>query len=202
MSQKQLVKNTYFNNSFDYFNNSTITVREKTSGTLLNITNQYYDKLIYGLSNILSWQVSNWEYDTLYEVTIANVNMQSEEIKSFIYEVFIDYKDIITISKKNEDTDTIDNNSISGTLYNNLDEDSFVANLSGTKTFTGENSIYSNMAFYINIYDSHKQLIKASDEPFTMYNLKGNYTIVISHTSKETGSYYTSDDTVYTVDID
>jgi hypothetical protein len=195
-------KDTYFNNSFDYFNNSTITVREKTSGTLLNITNQYYDKLNYGLTNILTWQVSDWKYDTLYEVNIENVIMQSGEVKHFTYEVFIDYRDIITISKENEDTDTIDHNSISGTLYNNLDEDSFVVNLSGTKTFTGENSIYSNMAFYINIYDRNKQLIKASDEPFTMYDLKGNYTIVISHTSKETGRYYTSDNTVYTVEID
>ncbi len=195
-------KDIYYNNSFDYFNNSTVTVREKTSGILLDITNQYYDKATYGLANILTWQVSDWKYDTLYEVNIANVTMQNGEVKNFTYEVFIDYKEIITIRRINEDTDTLENNHISGNLYNNLDEDSFVVNLSGAKTFTGDNSIYSNMAFYINLYDSNKQLIKASDESFAMSDLNGNYTVVISHKSKETGEYYASDNTDYTVEID
>ncbi len=195
-------KDSPWNNRFDYFNNATIKVREKTSGNQLNIANKYYDKAGYGVSNVLTWQVSDWKYDILYEVSIAGVDMQSREVKSFVYEVYIDYKDIITISRINEGGDTIDDNKIRGTLDSRLDEDSFAVYLSGTKTFTGDNSIYSNMAFYINLYDSNKILIKSSDEPFTMYHLGGIYTVVISHKSKETGRYYTSDNTGYTVEID
>ncbi len=194
-------KDSSWSNVFDYFNNATINIKEKSSGNQLSISNKYYDKVGYGLANILTWQVIDWKYDTLYEVSITGVAMQSGEVKSFTYEVYIDYKDIITIRKSNEDGDTINGNTISGTLDNNLDEDSFDIYLSGTKTFTGKNSIYADMAFFINLYDNNKILIKSSDEPFTIDNLNGNYTVVVSHRSKEDGVRYLSNETTYIVEI-
>ena len=38
----------------------------------------------------LGWEVEEWKYDTLYQVEIDNVAMQSREPRSFSYEVFIE----------------------------------------------------------------------------------------------------------------
>ena len=42
------------------------------------------------VGNFLSWQVEDWDYDTLYEVEISNIAMQSGETRSFEYQVFIE----------------------------------------------------------------------------------------------------------------
>lgn len=43
-----------------------------------------------GLMNVLSWQVEGWEYDTLYEVEISDVTLQSGDTRDYSYTVFID----------------------------------------------------------------------------------------------------------------
>ena len=40
--------------------------------------------------NFLSWRVAGWEFDTLYQVEIRNVAMQSRKLQSFSYRVYID----------------------------------------------------------------------------------------------------------------
>lgn len=78
-------------NTHDYFSNATVIVREKESGKSLTISKLYHDSIAYGVPNILTWSVSGWQKDTLYEVTISNVNMQSSNKSTFTYDVFIDY---------------------------------------------------------------------------------------------------------------
>ena len=46
------------------------------------------------MPNALSWQGEGWKYDTLYEVEISNVSMQSGETRSYSYPVFIDQANI------------------------------------------------------------------------------------------------------------
>ena len=81
-------------NKHDYFREATITVIRTEDEAELAITNRYTDSENYGLPNFLSWQVEGWDYDTLYEVEIENVAMQSGETRSFSYQVFIERDDL------------------------------------------------------------------------------------------------------------
>ena len=47
-----------------------------------------------GVPNLLSWQVEDGEYDTLYEVEISNVTLRSGVTRSYSYPVFIDRANI------------------------------------------------------------------------------------------------------------
>jgi len=77
-------------NIFDYFQDATITVTRVVDGTELSITDRYTDALGGGLSNVLSWQVAGWEYDTLYEVEISGVALQDKTTRDYVYSVFIE----------------------------------------------------------------------------------------------------------------
>ena len=77
-------------NKHDYFRQATITVLRTEDETALAITGRYTDSASFGLPNVLSWQVAGWEYDTLYEVEISNVAMQSGETRSYSYPVLIE----------------------------------------------------------------------------------------------------------------
>ena len=81
-------------NKYDYFREATITVTRAADGVELRITDRYTDSQNYGLPNFLSWQVEGWEYDTLYEVEIGNVIMQSGATRSFSYPVFIERENL------------------------------------------------------------------------------------------------------------
>ena len=45
---------------------------------------------LFGVPNLLSWQVEGWEYDTVYEVEISNVTLRNGVRRSYAYPVFID----------------------------------------------------------------------------------------------------------------
>ena len=77
-------------NKYDYFREATITVIRTEDETELVITDRYTDSKNFNLPNFLSWRVQGWDYDTLYEVEIGNVAMQSGETRSFEYPVFIE----------------------------------------------------------------------------------------------------------------
>ena len=77
-------------NKHDYFRQATIAVLRTEDETALAITDRCSDSASFGLPNVLSWQVAGWEYDTLYEVEIHNVAMQSGETRSYSYPVLID----------------------------------------------------------------------------------------------------------------
>lgn len=87
-------KNDLYANQHDYFSSASVIVREKESGKSLNVTKQYNDTIAYGVPNILTWQVAGWQRDTLYEVTISNVKMQSSNQSTFTYDVYIDYANL------------------------------------------------------------------------------------------------------------
>ena len=76
-------------NQYPYFENATIRVTRVEDRTELGITSRYTDSA-GGFPNLLSWQVEGWEYDTLYEVEISNVTLQSGATQSYSYPVFID----------------------------------------------------------------------------------------------------------------
>ena len=77
-------------NQHPYFETARIRVVRMSDGASLVITDQYTDTEGFGVPNLLSWQVEGWEYDTLYEVEIRNVSMQSGVTQSYSYPVFID----------------------------------------------------------------------------------------------------------------
>ena len=82
--------NYWWSNQGDYFREATITVTRAKDQTVLPITDRYTDSLSFGLPNILSWRVEGWQYDTLYEVEIANVILPDGLRESYSYSVFIE----------------------------------------------------------------------------------------------------------------
>jgi hypothetical protein len=81
-------------NQGDYFREATIAVTRAKDQTVLPITDRYTDSLGYGVPNFLSWQVEGWEYDTLYEVEIANVILPDGLRESYSYSVFIERQNL------------------------------------------------------------------------------------------------------------
>ena len=64
---------------------ATISVTRVSDGTNLTVSDLYTSGEYF-----LSWTVEDWEFDTLYQVEINNVAMQSGGTRSFSYEVYID----------------------------------------------------------------------------------------------------------------
>ena len=87
-------KTKIWGNTWEYFDHAAVTVTRVYDGVSLAISNRYADTQGYGVGNFLSWQVEDWDYDTLYEVEISNVAMQSGETRSFEYQVFIERDDL------------------------------------------------------------------------------------------------------------
>ena len=78
------------NNKHSYFQLATVTVTRVSDGARLPVGKLYMDTKGYGIPNCLSWQVAGWEYDTPYHVTIRNVAMQSRQLRTYSYRVYID----------------------------------------------------------------------------------------------------------------
>ncbi len=87
-------KRSPWGNQYPYFEKARISVVRAADAASLVITERYTDTEAFGVPNFLSWQVEGWEYDTLYEVEIRNVSMQSGETRSYSYPVFIDRANI------------------------------------------------------------------------------------------------------------
>ena len=85
-------KRAFWNNQRAYFRRAAITVTRTADGASLPVSDRYTDTSAFGLPNLLSWQVDDWEYDTLYEVEIDNVILQDGEVRSYVYSVFIEYE--------------------------------------------------------------------------------------------------------------
>ena len=87
-------KRNIWGNQHPYFENAAVRVTRGADGTSLPVSGLYTDTEAFGVPNLLSWQVEGWEYDTLYQVEISNVSMQSGETRSYSYPVFIDRANI------------------------------------------------------------------------------------------------------------
>ena len=83
-------KASFWNNRGDYFQDAAITVTRVADDASLPVSDRYTDTRAYGLPNFLSWQVDGWEYDTLYEVEIDNVDLGDGERRRYVYAVFIE----------------------------------------------------------------------------------------------------------------
>lgn len=168
-------------NQQDYFANVNLTVTQKDNGQILTLNNIHTDTSGTGIPNNLSWEVDNWQYDTWYTVNVDNIRYPSGETASIHYDVFIDYKNIIDINFPLESGDQQNGLEMQGRIADNHDRDSYIINLqAGESVFSG-NSQFSNMAFYIAVYDMDKRLLAASDEAFTLNLPGGRYTLVVSN---------------------
>ena len=87
-------KRNIWANQYPYFENTDVSVTRVEDDTSLPVSGLYADTDGFGVPNLLSWQVEGWEYDTLYEVEISNVSMQSGRTRSYSYPVFIDRDNI------------------------------------------------------------------------------------------------------------
>ncbi len=104
--------------------------------------------------------VDGWQYDTWYTVLIDNINYQSGQAGTIKYDVFIDYKNFYNNTFPLETNDVQKSNDlIQGTLFEAKDKDSFRINLNGNVSFTGS-SQFTNTAFFIEVYDADKQLLR------------------------------------------
>ena len=83
-------KSNLWGNQHPYFDHAIVTVARVYDGIRLTVNDLYTDTRGSGVPNVLSWQVEGWDYDTLYEVEISNVAMQSGDMRSFSYQVFIE----------------------------------------------------------------------------------------------------------------
>jgi len=174
-------KSSFWANKQDYFAHVQLTVTQKDNGHVLPLNNIHTDTTGAGVPNNLSWEVENWQYDTWYTVTIDNIRYPSGETVNIHYDVFIDYKNIIDINFALEAGDQQNGLEMHGLIADTYDKDSYVIDLpTGTHSFTG-NSQFSNMAFFIAIYDVNKQLLAANDEAFSLDLPAGRYTVVTSN---------------------
>ncbi len=173
-------------NKHDYFINAKVSVRQKDNNQKMEVHDQYTDTQGLGVPNNLSWTINDWQYDTWYTVLVENIDYQSGETTAIEYDVFIDYKNFFNISYPLESGDTKkDDHFIQGILEDKHDKDSFIVTLGGNTNFSGS-SQFSNMGFFISIYDADKKLIKSSDNSFVLDLPSNIYTLIISNCSQST----------------
>lgn len=173
-------------NLHDYFVNAKVTVKQKDNNQRILVQDLHTDTQGIGVPNNLSWSVSHWQYDTWYTVLVENITYQSGKTENLEYDVYIDYKNFFNISYPLESGDyQRDHNFIQGVLKDNEDKDSFTVALGGKTNFAGS-SQFSNMGFFISIYDADKKLIKASDSSFSLDLPNSLYTLVASNCSQFT----------------
>ncbi len=174
-------KESLYGNSHPFFTNAKITVTQKDNHQKMKVRNQHTDLKGMGVPNNLSWNVDDWQYDTWYTVSVENINYQSGETGSLKYDVYIDYKNLTNLDFPLETGDYKKSNRlIYGSLRDKKDKDSFTLQLNGKTTIKGS-SQYSNMGFFISLYDANKKLIKSIDSAFTLNLADSSYTLVVSN---------------------
>ncbi len=166
-------------NTFDYFVDAEVKVKEKSTGKQLSVSNLYSDTKGFGLHNFLSWLVDDYDYDTEYLVEIDNIQLPGGERRSVKYSVYLDYYNLFDVMEPLEAGDTKNGNKLQGSFLTNNDKDSYTVGLAGKTVFKGD-SRFSNQAFFILLYDDRKRLIKSSDATFQEVLDPGEYTVVAS----------------------
>ncbi len=117
-----------------------------------------------------------------------------------INETRVSMENISNIDELNEATDSYSNGTITGYLNSNTDRDQYTIGLGGSTTIE-MSSEYSNIAFYLNLYDENGYLIDSymsTSKTITLNN--GTYNLIISNTSDASGSTYSGTKN-YTVNI-
>ena len=184
---------------FDYFSSAKITVKKNGKGPSLTVHSIHFDTERIGLANFLSWQVDDWGYDTTYKVSVSNIMMPGGDKRTISYSVLLDRYNLVNIKMPLEAGDSNQGNSLRGNFNSSEDADSYVMSLSGNVTLRGENSSFSNQAFFIRIYDDRKNLLESRDESFTVDLSAGQYTVIVSPCDESGPCYQNVPD--YTVNI-
>jgi hypothetical protein len=165
--------------AFDYFSNAMVEVVEKDTGNSLSIKNLHRDSKRFGLANFLSWDVDGWDYDVEYTVKVSNINLPGGEMKDIEYPVVVDRYHLFDVSHPLESTDSDGGGIMQGNFNTAKDQDSYSRKLKGRYRVSGT-SEFSNMGYFIRLYDRGKRLVKSSDQPFEMDFRSGTYTVVVS----------------------
>lgn len=179
-----------FNNRHPYFGSARVSVTRRSDGQLLATSDHYTDTSGIGVPNYYSWNVADWEYDTLYDVEITGIAMQSGEIRTLRYPVYIDYAHLVVLDRPLESNDQISGNFISGTLADRDDQDSYNISLEGPTIINGD-SQFSNQAFFLQLYGSDKQLIAEDDDALSLNLPADRYTLIVSNCSTGGSCYST-----------
>ncbi len=167
--------------SFDYFSAARVEVIETGTGGSLEVRDQHTDDKGFGLANFLSWLVDGWDYDTHYTVRISNIRMPDGSSRDLEYPVVVDRYNLFNVDHPLEDTDSRAGDTLKGKLDPSGDKDSYsTPHYSGSFRVSGS-SQFSNMAFFVLIYDQDKRLITSSDEPFSVELPPGADTVIISN---------------------
>ncbi len=136
--------------------------------------------------------------DKTYDGTV--IGASDTDCSRAINETRVSMQNVSNINEQNEDEDTYSNNVITGHLDSGTDRDQYQIGLGGSTTIE-MSSQYSNIAYYLNLYDKNGYLINSymsGSETITLDN--GMYNLIISNHNDATGSYY-NDTKNYTVNI-
>ena len=181
-------KSSIWGNQHEYFAQATVTVKQKDNGQSLVVANVYKDTQGFGVPNVLSWTVNGWQYDTWYQVEVDNINYQSRASSRLVYDVYIDYKNFFNVSFPLESGDRKEGNNLYGSLADVDDKDSYELTLQGNTSFSGD-SQFSNMAFFVAVYDENKKRLISKDSSFSIDLPLGTYTIIVSDCNEENFCY-------------
>jgi len=168
---------------------TSVEVVGKALGEELSIDSLFSANDNVGIPNLLTWRVNDWQFDTWYTVNINNVQSLSGGTRAYSYDVFINYKNLIDIAFPLEAGDQVVGNSITGSLDSDIDQDSFEVELEGNVTISGS-SQFSNLVFFLSVYDANKLLIVSADETIDIDLVGGIYTVVLSLCHPTSGSCY------------
>lgn len=185
--------------SFDYFRNASVKVIDRDTDKSLPVANLHRDNEGFGLANFISWMVTGWDYDKLYEVRISGIRMPDGSTQTITYPVMVDRFDLFRVNYPLEDTDQQAGNRLQGRFNTAIDKDSYTVQLGGSKTLTGR-SEFSNQGFFILVYNEGKRLVASADSAIIRNFAPGRYTVILSPCD-ESGLCYQGT-TTYTVTID
>jgi hypothetical protein len=166
--------------SFDYFSNARVEVIDIETGASLPVRDRHTDAKGSGLANFLSWMVDGWDYDSRYTVRISDIRMPGGEVRNIEYAVVVDWYHLFNVDHPREATDSISRNTLKGSFNFAMDKDSYRAPyFKGPFSVAGESN-FSNMAFFILVYDQDKRLLKSSDQAFEIDFPLGANTVIVS----------------------
>jgi hypothetical protein len=160
--------------SFDYFRDAQVEVLLPPKDKPLSVHSQHSDTKGFGVANFLSWMVDDWSYDTEYRVRVSNIRYPDGSTGTLDYTVVLDRYNLVDLDYPLEGSDGSAGSTISGLFDSDKDKDSFGVDLAGSAHFD------LGPGFFVHLFDDSKQPIKVSSQDFTVDDVDGPYTVVVS----------------------
>lgn len=197
-----VVSNDPFAPEFNYFGNAKVSIRDTVTGNSVALTDLYTDSIRYGgLHGIISWLVPDYEYDREYEVTVSGIAMPGGNVRDHTYSVTIVRRDVLDLSEPLEPGDTAQARGLAGAVNNEDDRDATVVSISNSGTYQlNAQTMFSNWALYVEVYDENKNLLISTDAPTSLNLSPGDYTLAVGRCSEQ-GSCYGWSNLNYTVEL-